>query len=34
MQNSFNVANRADEAVLAATAGQHLADVPYLPLGS
>ena len=34
LQNSFNIANRADEAVLAATAEQHIADVPYFPLGS
>jgi pyridoxine 4-dehydrogenase len=33
LQNSFNIANRADEAVLAATAEQHIADVPYFPLG-
>ena len=31
LQNSFNIANRADEAVLAATAEQHIADVPYFP---
>jgi hypothetical protein len=28
VQNSFNIANRAGEAELAATAGQHFADVP------
>jgi len=32
LQNSFNIANRADEAVLAATAEQHIADVPCFPL--
>jgi aryl-alcohol dehydrogenase-like predicted oxidoreductase len=32
VQNSFSIANRADEAVLAATAEQHIADVPYSPL--
>ena len=34
VQNFFNIANRADEAVLAATAEQHIADVPYFPLSS
>ncbi len=34
VQNFFNIANRADEAVLAATAEQHIAYVPYFPLGS
>ena len=33
MQNFYNIANRADEAVLAATAEQHIAYVPYFPLG-
>ena len=33
VQNFYNIANRADEAVLAATAGQHIAYVPYFPLG-
>jgi pyridoxine 4-dehydrogenase len=33
-QNFLNIANRADEAVLAATAGKHIAYVPYFPLGS
>jgi pyridoxine 4-dehydrogenase len=33
VQNFFNIANRADEAVLAATAEQDIAYVPYLPLG-
>jgi aryl-alcohol dehydrogenase-like predicted oxidoreductase len=34
LQNSFNIANRADEAVLAATTEQHIADVPYFPPAS
>jgi pyridoxine 4-dehydrogenase len=34
VQNFYNIANRADEAVLAATAEQHIAYVPYFPLGS
>ena len=34
LQNSFNITNWADEAFLAATAEQHIADVPYFPLGS
>jgi pyridoxine 4-dehydrogenase len=34
VQNFFNIANRADEAVLAATAEHHIAYVPYFPLGS
>ncbi len=33
VQNFYNIANRADAAVLAATAGQHIAYVPYFPLG-
>jgi pyridoxine 4-dehydrogenase len=33
VQNFYNIANRADEAVLAATADQHIAYVPYFPLG-
>ena len=33
VQNFYNIANRADAAVLAATAEQHIAYVPYLPLG-
>jgi aryl-alcohol dehydrogenase-like predicted oxidoreductase len=33
VQNFYNIANRADEAVLAATAEQHIAYVPYFPLG-
>jgi aryl-alcohol dehydrogenase-like predicted oxidoreductase len=33
VENFFNIANRADEAVLAATAEQHIAYVPYFPLG-
>jgi aryl-alcohol dehydrogenase-like predicted oxidoreductase len=33
VQNFYNVANRADDAVLAATAEQHIAYVPYFPLG-
>jgi pyridoxine 4-dehydrogenase len=33
VQNFYNIANRADEAVLAATAEQHVAYVPYFPLG-
>jgi aryl-alcohol dehydrogenase-like predicted oxidoreductase len=32
VQNFYNIANRADEAVLAATAKQHIAYVPYAPL--
>jgi len=34
VQNFYNIANRADAAVLAATAEQHIAYVPYFPLGS
>ena len=33
VQNFYNIANRADAAVLAATAEQHIAYVPYFPLG-
>jgi pyridoxine 4-dehydrogenase len=33
VENFYNIANRAGEAVLAATAGQHIAYVPYFPLG-
>ena len=33
VQNLYNIANRADEAVLAYTAEQHIAYVPYFPLG-
>ena len=33
VQNFYNIANRADAAVLAATAEQHIAYVPYVPLG-
>jgi aryl-alcohol dehydrogenase-like predicted oxidoreductase len=33
VQDFFNIANRADAAVLAATAEQHIAYVPYFPLG-
>ncbi len=33
VQNFYNIANRADEAVLAVTAEQHIAYVPYFPLG-
>jgi len=33
VQNFYNIASRADEAVLAVTAGQHIAYVPYFPLG-
>jgi len=33
VQNFYNIANRADAAVLAAAAGQHIAYVPYFPLG-
>ncbi|HEX8005534.1 MAG TPA: oxidoreductase [Trebonia sp.] len=33
VQNFYNIANQADAAVLAATAGQHIAYVPYMPLG-
>ena len=33
VQNFYNIANRADEAVLAATAEQRIAFVPYFPLG-
>jgi pyridoxine 4-dehydrogenase len=33
VQNFYNIANQADAAVLAATAGQHIAYVPYFPLG-
>src|SRR5260370_11327247 len=33
VQNFYNIANRADAAVLTATAGQHIAYVPYFPLG-
>ena len=34
VQNFYNIANRADAAVLAATAEQHIAYVPYFPLAS
>src|SRR3981189_2333170 len=33
VQNFYNIASRADATVLAATAGQHIAYVPYFPLG-
>jgi aryl-alcohol dehydrogenase-like predicted oxidoreductase len=33
VENFYNIANRADPAVLAATAEQHIAFVPYFPLG-
>ena len=33
VQNFYNIANRADAAVLAATAEQDMAYVPYFPLG-
>jgi len=33
VENFYNIASRADAAVLAATAGQHIAYVPYFPLG-
>jgi pyridoxine 4-dehydrogenase len=33
VQNFYNIANRADGAVLTATAEQHIAYVPYFPLG-
>jgi pyridoxine 4-dehydrogenase len=33
VQNFYNIANRADEAVLAATAEQGIPYVPYFPLG-
>jgi pyridoxine 4-dehydrogenase len=33
VQNFYNIANQADAAVLAATAEQHIAYVPYFPLG-
>src|SRR2546429_3699775 len=33
VQNFYNIANRADAAVLAATASQDIAYVPYFPLG-
>jgi pyridoxine 4-dehydrogenase len=33
VQNIYNIANRADAAVLAATASQDIAYVPYFPLG-
>jgi pyridoxine 4-dehydrogenase len=33
VQNFYNIANRVDEAVLAATAEQGIAYVPYFPLG-
>jgi pyridoxine 4-dehydrogenase len=33
VQNFYNIANRADEAMLAATARQGIAYVPYFPLG-
>jgi aryl-alcohol dehydrogenase-like predicted oxidoreductase len=33
VQNIYNIANRADEATLAATAEQGIAYVPYFPLG-
>jgi pyridoxine 4-dehydrogenase len=33
VQNYYNIASRADEAMLAATASQDIAYVPYFPLG-
>ena len=33
VQNLYNIANRTDEAMLAYTAEQHIAYVPYFPLG-
>ena len=33
VQNFYNIANRADTAVLAETAEQHTAYAPYFPLG-
>jgi pyridoxine 4-dehydrogenase len=33
VENSYNIVNRVDEAVLTATAEQHIAYVPYFPLG-
>jgi pyridoxine 4-dehydrogenase len=33
VQNFYNIANRADEAMVAATASQGIAYVPYFPLG-
>jgi pyridoxine 4-dehydrogenase len=33
VENLYNIADRADAAVLAATAEQHIAYVPYFPLG-
>ena len=33
VENFYNIASRADAAVLTATAGQHIAYVPYFPLG-
>ena len=33
VQNFYNIANRVDEAVLAATDEEHIAYVPYFPLG-
>ena len=33
VENFYNIANRVDEAVLTATAEQHIAYVPYFPLG-
>ena len=33
VQNFYNIASRADSAVLAAAAEQHIAYVPYFPLG-
>jgi len=33
VENFFKIASRVDEAVLAATAEQHIAYVPYFPLG-
>jgi pyridoxine 4-dehydrogenase len=33
VQNFYNIANQADAAVLVATAEQHIAYVPYFPLG-
>ena len=33
VQNIYNIASRADAAVLAATASQAIAYVPYFPLG-
>jgi pyridoxine 4-dehydrogenase len=33
VENFYNIANRADDAVLAATAADGIAYVPYFPLG-